>query len=179
MRERVDIMSTKKLALIAILVSEATVLHYIESLLPNPIPIPGVKLGLANIITLLTLVIFDFKTALTVTSLRTVLGSLLGGTLFGVGFFMSFSGALAACCLMALLLRFFRFFSLIGISIAGAVAHCLGQLFMAALIINQPGIFYYLPAMLVLSVPTGCLTGFLLKGLVNFLKSTDRLNEFP
>jgi heptaprenyl diphosphate synthase len=68
---------TKKLAVIAMLVAQASVLHFVESLLPNPIPIPGVKLGLANIITLLALVIFDFKSAMQITVLRTVLGSLL------------------------------------------------------------------------------------------------------
>lgn len=169
-------MTTKKLAVIAILVAQATVLHYVESLLPNPIPIPGVKLGLANIVTLLALVVFDFKTALNIILLRTVLGSLLNGTLFGVGFFMSFSGAVAAGCIMALLLRFFPVFSLIAISIAGAVAHSIGQLCMAALIITQPGIFYYLPAMLLFSVPTGIITGLLLKELLKFLKSTNRFD---
>jgi riboflavin transporter FmnP len=77
--------STKRLALIAMLVAQATILHYLEGLLPNPVPIPGVKLGLANIITLLALILYDFKTALNVVVLRTILGSLLNGTLFGVG----------------------------------------------------------------------------------------------
>ncbi|NPV91345.1 MAG: Gx transporter family protein [Firmicutes bacterium] len=169
-------MSTKRLAVIAILVAQATVLHYLEGLLPNPIPVPGVKLGLANIITLLALVVFDFKTALSIIVFRTILGSLLNGTLFGVGFFLSFTGAVAAGCLMALLLRISPALSLIGISIAGAAAHCIGQLFMAALIINQPGIFYYLPVMLLLSVPAGVITGILLKELVRFLKSTNRFD---
>jgi heptaprenyl diphosphate synthase len=52
--------STKRLALIAMLVAQATILHYLEGLLPNPVPIPGVKLGLANIITLLALILYDF-----------------------------------------------------------------------------------------------------------------------
>lgn len=167
-------MSTKKLALISILVAQATVLHYIESLLPVPIPIPGVKLGLANIITLLALVMFDFKTSLTVISMRTVLGSLLSGTLFGLGFLLSFSGSLLAGCVMGVLLLFSPYFSYIGISIAGAIAHCVGQLLMAALILNQPGIFYYLPIMLLLSVPTGCVTGLLLQELVKYLRTTQR-----
>lgn len=169
-------MSTKKLALIAVLVSQAVVLHYIESLLPNPIPIPGAKLGLANIITLLTIVMFDFRTALTVTLMRTILGSLLSGTLFGMGFLLSLSGALSAGCIMALLFRFTPFFSFLGISITGAVAHCIGQLTIASLIINQPGIFYYLPMMLLFSVSAGYITGLLLDELVHYLKATDRFN---
>ena len=74
---------TKKLAIIAMLVAQASILHFVESLLPNPIPIPGVKLGLANIITLLALVVFDFRTAINITVLRTILGSLLSGLYLG------------------------------------------------------------------------------------------------
>jgi len=169
-------MSTRKLALMAILVAQATVLHYIESLFPNPLPFPGVKLGLANIITLLVLVMFDFKTSLTVISMRTVLGSLLSGTLFGMGFLLSFSGAILAGCVMALMLYLCRHLNLIGISIAGAAAHCAGQLIMASLILNQPGIFYYLPVMLLFSVPTGTITGLLTIELVKYLRSTRQFD---
>ncbi len=169
---------TKKLAVIAMLVAQASVLHFLESLLPNPLPIPGVKLGLANIITLFALVTLDFKTAVQITVLRTILGSLLSGTLFGVGFLMSFSGALTATCFMALLLRVFPAFALTGISVAGAVAHNAGQLVMAALILNFSGIFFYLPVMLLLSVPTGFITGLLVKELVEYIKSTNRFDTF-
>lgn len=171
------IFSTKKLAVIAVLVAQAVVLHYLESFFPNPVPIPGVKLGLANIITLLALVAFDFKTALEIVLLRTVIGSLLSGTLFGVGFLMSLSGALAAACMMVVVLRFFPSFSLIGVSVAGAAVHNLGQLAMAALIIRHSGILYYLPAMLLFSVPTGIITGILLTQIIKFLKSTNRFDS--
>ncbi|MDD3270035.1 MAG: Gx transporter family protein [Syntrophomonadaceae bacterium] len=169
---------TKKLAVIAMLVAQASVLHFIESLLPNPAPIPGVKLGLANIISLLALVVFDFKTSMQITVLRTILGSMLSGTLFGVGFLMSFSGACTATCFMAVLLRCFPGFSLLGISVAGAVAHNLGQLFMAALILNFSGIFYYLPLMLLFSVPTGYITGLLSRELVKYTKATNRFDSY-
>jgi len=169
---------TKKLAVIAMLVAQASVLHFLESLLPNPMPIPGVKLGLANIITLLAIVVFDFKTAVQITILRTILGSLLSGTLFGVGFFMSFSGALAATCCMAILWRSFSGFSLVGISVAGAIAHNLGQLIMAALILNFSGILFYLPVMLLFSVPTGFITGLLVNELVKHAKLTNRFDTF-
>ena len=157
------------------LVAQASVLHFIESLLPNPIPIPGVKLGLANIITLLALVLFDFKTALQISILRTVLGAMLSGTLFGVGFFMSFTGALTAVCMMALLLRACSGFSLAGVSIAGAIAHNMGQLAMAALILNFSGIFYYLPIMMLSSIPTGIIIGLLLIELVKYIRANNRL----
>ncbi|MGR6836644.1 Gx transporter family protein [Syntrophomonas erecta] len=177
-------MPTRKLTIIAVLVAQAIVLHLFEALIPIPIPIPGVKLGLANIITLLALVIFDFKTGLLVAFLRTVLGSLLSGTLLNIAFFLSFSGAITATCLMALLIywipsaRLPSGYSLLAISVAGAAAHNLGQLAMAALLIKHTAIFYYLPIMLLSSVPTGFLTGLLLRELLKYLKSSGQLEEF-
>lgn len=174
-------MPTQKLTTIAVLVALAVVLHLFEALIPLPIPIPGVKLGLANIITLLALVLFDFKTAFLIAVLRTVLGSLLSGTLFNIAFFMSFSGAIAAACLMALLLRLplsHSGFSILGISMAGAAAHNLGQLAVAAMLIRHTGIFYYLPILLLSSIPTGFLTGLVLRELLNYLKISGQLEEF-
>lgn len=175
--------STRKLTTIAVLVALAIVLHLFEALIPIPFPIPGVKLGLANIVTLLALVLFDFKTAFTIAFMRTVLGSLLSGTLFNIAFFLSFSGAITATCVMAILLylskslNFHSRFSLLGLSVAGAAAHNLGQLAMAALLIKHTGIFYYLPIMLLSSVPTGILTGLLLRELLKYLKASGQLDE--
>lgn len=174
---------TKKIAVIAVLTALAVVLHLFEALIPIPFPIPGVKLGLANIVTLLALVLFDFKTALIIALLRTVLGSLLSGTLLNIAFFLSFSGAITATCVMAILLHLALFlalhsdYNLLGISIAGAAAHNLGQLAMAALLIRHTGIFYYLPIMLLSSVPTGLLTGILLRELLKYLKSSGQLDD--
>lgn len=173
-----NMITTKKLAVIAILIAQATVLHYLESLFPNPLPIPGVKLGLANTITLLALIVFDFKTALQITVMRTILGSLLSGTLFGMGFFMSFSGAIAAAVIMALLLRISKDFHVVLVSIIGAIAHNLGQLLMASLILRFSGIFLYLPVMLLFSIPTGIITGLLLNELVKYIKATNRFDAF-
>ncbi len=169
--------STKKLAVIAILIAQAAVLHFVESMFPNPLPIPGVKLGLANIITLLALILFDFKTALQIAIMRTILGSLLSGTLFGMGFFMSFSGAVSATVIMALLLRSLKGLSFIGISVAGAVGHNIGQLIMAAFVLHFSAIFYYLPVMMFLSVPTGLITGLLINEMVKYMQATNRFKS--
>lgn len=169
--------STKMLAVIAILVAQASVLHFIESLFPNPVPIPGVKLGLANIITLIALVVFDFKTSMEIAIMRTILGSLLAGTLFGMGFFMSFAGAVTATVVMALVLKFSDLLGMVGISVLGAAAHNIGQLIMATFVLHFPGIFLYLPVMLIFSVPTGVLTGLLVNELVKYIKATDRFNS--
>lgn len=168
--------TTKKLAVIAILVTQAAVLHYLESMFPNPVPVPGVKLGLANIITLVALVVFDFRTSMLITVMRTILGSLLAGTLFGMGFFMSLAGAVTATIVMALVLRFFKMLGMVGISILGAAAHNIGQLIMATFVLDFAGIFLYLPAMLLFSVPTGILTGLLINELVKYIKATNRVH---
>jgi len=162
----------------AMLVAQASVLHFLENLLPNPIPVPGVKLGLANIITLLVLVLWDFKTALQVSVLRTILGSMLSGTLFGVGFFLGAAGAVTATVGMAVLLRWLPGASLIIIAIGGAAAHVLGQLAAAAWLLEFAGIFYYLPVMLLFSVPTGALTGLLTKEVVAYIQANNRLLAF-
>ncbi|MEL7565567.1 MAG: Gx transporter family protein [Dehalobacterium sp.] len=171
-----NMISTKKLTVIAILAAQASVLHFLESMFPNPLPIPGIKLGLANIITLLALIFLDLKAALQIIVLRTTLGSLFSGTLFGPGFFMSFSGAVTAAFIMALLLRFSKGLSMVGISIAGAAAHNLGQLVIASLILRFSGIFFYLPFMLMFSVPTGFMIGLLTRNLVKYIKATNRFN---
>ena len=176
--------TTKKLTLIAVLVAQAIVLHLLESFIPIPLPIPGVKLGLANIITLLALILFDFKTALAIAFGRTLLGSLLSGTLFNIGFFLAISGAIFAALVMYFLLLFGRLFratfsfSILGISVAGAIAHNLGQLAIAALLIKNTAIFYYLPVMLVASIPTGLFTGWLLKELLKHIESAGIIDDF-
>lgn len=165
--------TTRRITIIGMLVAQALVLQFIERLIPNPIPVPGIKLGLANIVTLFSLVVFDFKATLSIILLRVVLGSLLLGTFLGAGLFMSLAGAVAAGCIMALLLRFLPDISLIGVSIAGSVAHCTGQLIIAALLINHSGIFYYLPIMLLLSVPTGFVTGLFSTKVIKYFKSNN------
>jgi heptaprenyl diphosphate synthase len=167
--------STKKMAVIAMLVAQAAVLHYLEGLFPNPVPIPGVKLGLANIITLVALVVFDFRTAMQITVLRTILGSLLAGTLFGMGFFMSFAGAVTSTIVMALVLRSFKMLGMVGISILGPL------LTISDTDDGDPGAAF--PRDLPVSagdadfsIPTGILTGLLINELVKYLQATDRIH---
>ena len=88
---------TRKLTTLSILIALATVIHTVEYYIPNPLPIPGAKLGLANVITLITLLILDFKSGLIVSSLRVILASLIVGTLFSFGFIMVFSGESRGC----------------------------------------------------------------------------------
>lgn len=155
----------------------ATSLHLLEGLFPIPLPLPGVKLGLANIVTLLVLYLYDLRAGLTVSLLRVFLGSLIGGLFLSPAFFLGLSGAVVSTLVMALLLKYTKCFSPLGISLAGAVAHNLGQLFMASQILQSTAIFYYLPFLLLAAIPTGLTTGYILKRLLERLEQTAILPE--
>ncbi|UMZ72862.1 Gx transporter family protein [Natranaerofaba carboxydovora] len=151
-----------KTVYIALLVTFALVLHLIEQALPSPFVLPGAKLGLANIITLLALIIFGFKDGLMVAILRTFLGSLLAGTIFGFPFYLSFTGAVVSTLVMqfGIFLKNKGLISLIGVSLLGASSHNIAQLVVASIIMNQFGIFFvYLPYLLAVAIPTGFFTG--------------------
>jgi len=144
----------------SMLLASAVVLHALEGLFPPLIPVPGARLGLANIATLVCLFTFGFRSALLLTALRTLLGSMVAGGLLGFGFVLSFGAGIASTVAMGLLRAAGgERFSILGTSLLGAVVHNLAQLSLAALVIRHAGIFAYLPYMLLSSLPTGALTG--------------------
>jgi heptaprenyl diphosphate synthase len=151
---------TPRLALFAALLGLALVLHVVESWFPPPLPVPGAKLGLANVISLVGLVILGLPAALGLAALRAVLGSLISGSFLSFGFLLSFGAALASVTAMWLLSATGKGrFSLVGLSLGGALVHNLTQLGLAAVIVRQIALFGYLPYMLLGSLPTGALTG--------------------
>ena len=161
--------NTRKMVYMALIISQALVLHYIEYLIP-PLA-PGAKLGLANIMTLVTLNLFGFKEAMVVVVIRSVLGPLLGGS--PTGMLYSLSGGILSCLVMALLYFYFnKYFSLLGISTAGAVFHNLGQMLAASLLFGSIGImFTYLPILMLSSVVTGNFIGLVTKYILGFLNN--------
>lgn len=168
--------STKKMVILSLLVSQALVLHVIERMLPV-IPISGVKLGLANVISLFTIIIFGWKEAMLVVFLRTILGSFFGG---GISSFLySFTGGILSTIIMALLYRYFKnVFSIIAISVMGAVFHNIGQILIASMVVSNAKLFIYLPVLLISAVITGIFIGltvqYTMKPLQVILK-TDRM----
>lgn len=161
---------TRKLIEIAMFVTLGTVLHVMEATVPNPLPLPGAKLGLANIVTLLALIRYGFKTSIAVALMRVLFGSLLSGTFLSPGFMLSLSGAFVSTGIMNILYYFVPAFSVIGISIIGAAAHNMGQLMAASLLVQTKGIFYYLPFLLIFSLPAGFSTGLITKLLLPYLQ---------
>jgi len=134
------------------------VLQLVESSLPPLLPIPGARLGLANLATVIALFFLGPAEALEVTLMRVLLGGLLRGSLVGLA--LGMSGGLAAWAVMtALYMLYPSPFSITGLSIAGAAAHNAAQLGMAILLVDFTGLWHYLPYLLLVAVPTGFFIG--------------------
>jgi heptaprenyl diphosphate synthase len=141
-------------------------LHIFESFIPMPVPVPGAKLGLANIISLYVIINFGLRDAVVVTVLRTVLGSLLSGTFMTIVFYFSFAGGLISTLLMgAVFCLFPKAFSVVGISLLGAVTHNLAQIAVASFVVESIYIALYLPYMLAFALPTGLFVGLTVQQL--------------
>lgn len=156
----------KKIALNSLLISLALVLSYIESLFPTSliIPIPGIRLGLANIVTMFALFYLGFVSAMTISVLRCVLAALMFGGLSSLLF--SLSGALLALITMQVLkYGYNKLFSILGISIGGAAAHNTGQILMASLMMRNTAIFAYLPVLLIAGMVMGFVTAVVAQNL--------------
>lgn len=167
---------TRRLVYLAMLVALGTAMHVVEGMLAIPLPLPGVKLGLANIVTLLAIYLYGFRDGLTVALLRVLLGSLISGMFLSPAFLLGLAGAVSSTLVMALLIKHSRCFSMIGISMAGAVGHNSGQLLSACLLLQSSAVIYYLPVLLLAGIPTGIFTGFLLNSLLEHGRKSGMLD---
>lgn len=164
----------KKIIFLSLLVSIGIVLGIVESIMPIPFMAPGAKLGLSNIVILITLVLFNFKNAAIVAVLKSIILSMIVGNVSSL--FYSLTGSLFSLTVMYFIYKFFsKYFSLIGVSIFGAMAHNVGQILVASIVMNSFKIFYYLPVMMLTSLFTGYFVGlssiFVVKNLkTNFKK---------
>ena len=123
--------STKKIALCGVLTALAMIFSYIESVIPVPIPVPGIKLGVANIAVITILYVLGVKEAIVINLLRIVLTSLLFGNVNS--FLFSISGAALSLTIM-IIMKKLDFFSCIGVSVCGGVMHNIGQIIAAVFI---------------------------------------------
>ena len=147
---------TKKLALSAILAALAMILSYVEAMVPMPVPIPGIKLGLANLVILLAIYRLGFKYALAINCIRIFVTGLLFTGVFGILY--SLAGGLLSLLVMYLLYRT-EIFSMVGVSMAGGVAHNLGQLLTACLIMSNIRLMSYFAVLLFAGIGSGILMG--------------------
>lgn len=154
---------SRKVTYAAILVALAMTFSYIEVLIPINVGLPGMKLGLANLVVLIGFYILKPQEVFFISLVRI----LLMGCLFGNGLSLmySLSGGILSYLIM-LLLKNIKGFSIVGISIAGGVSHNVGQILAAILIIQNNKIIYYLPPLMIAGIITGALIGFLAKRIL-------------
>lgn len=159
---------TKRMVQSAVLVSLALALSYAERFIPLHlvIPLPGVKLGLANVVTLIALYLMGTTNAFAILLLRCILGAVFGGGITGLLF--SLTGGILAMSIMALSKKA-AFLSVYGVSILGAAAHNIGQILAAMVLMNSVYIGMYLAYLLIVALFTGFATGAACVGVLRIL----------
>ena len=160
----------KKYMRLVMLLSFSIVLSILESFIPlfNGY-IPGLKLGLANIIVLIVLYKYDTKDVFFVSILRVIVVGLMRTGLFSVTFFFSLSGALFSAVSMILFKK--TKLSMVGVSVIGSIFHSVGQILVAILLLSNNNMIYYLPWLLLFSIPTGLFVGYVSKKLLSDLEN--------
>ena len=144
------------LALYGMFVSVMLVVGYIESFIPMPFAIPGIKIGLSNIVIIWLIYSMNIKSAIIVDVVRVILSSFLFGNLYSLLF--SFAGAALSLVVMLLLKKIGRF-SITGVSIAGGVSHNIGQIAVAMLVLENAMLVSYLPFLIISGVVFGIVVG--------------------
>lgn len=162
-------MKTKDITTISALTAMSVVIGILESLItPVGDILPGLKLGLANVIIIFALYKYNFSKALMISIIRVFIVALLRSG-FGFNFFFSLGGALFSIIVMALAKK--THLSLIGVSILGSISHSIGQVLIGMLILKNSNIIYYLPYLTLFSIPTGIIIGVIAKKLINNTKN--------
>ncbi len=164
---------TKRIALSAVLIALALALSYTERFIPLQmvIPLPGIKLGLANIVTLVALSLLGWKDTLWIVILRCIMGAVFGGGISGLLF--SLTGGLFSLGVMTFMGRI-PTFSLYGISILGAAAHNIGQICAAMALMQTVYIGAYLPYLLIVAIFTGFATATAASGVLKLLPKATK-----
>ena len=163
-------MKTRKLTLLALLTAIALTIFMVEAQIPALVPIPGIKLGLANIVTVFALYALGPGQALLILLARCFLGAVFAGNMNALIF--SLLGGVTAMLVMIGLSRL-RKLSVYGVSVGGAAAHNCGQVAAAVLTLGNTAPLYYLPVLLGVSLFTGALTGLISACLFRALAHTD------
>ena len=158
-------MKTKKLVLLALLSAIALTIFMVEAQIPALVPIPGVKMGLANIVTVFAVFALGPKEGAAVLFVRVFLGAVFAGNFSTI--FYSAAGGACAIGVTIVLRKILTQKQLWVAGCLGAIAHSIGQMAVAILLTSTPGLIVYLPVMIVISIITGCFTGLCAQFLVN------------
>ena len=151
-------MKVQKMALLGVLTAAEIVIAILESFIPS-IGIPGVKMGLANIVILIILYELGIWEAGVINLLRVLVVSLIRGTFLSMGFLMSLTGALLSFGIMVLFYLLIKKFSIIGVSVIGSIFHVTGQILIAMIFLGTAYIALYLPIIALSAIITGVFVG--------------------
>lgn len=147
----------RRLALCALLTAIALTIFVVEAQFPLPVPVPGMKLGLSNIVTLFALCVLGWKEALAILLVRIFLGNLITGQTMSL--FYSLAGGLLSFVCMALILRVLKQNQLWVAGVIGGITHNIGQTAVAVFVTRTPALLAYLPVLMLCGIVTGVLTG--------------------
>ena len=150
--------AAKRVALSALFASLALIFSYVEAILPAAPGISGIKLGIANLVVIIAMYRLDSRYALTINLIRIFLAGFMFSGLYGAIY--SLCGCILSFAVMCLLKKSDAF-SVVGVSMGGGVAHNIGQLSIAAILVSSPQIFYYLPVLIISGTVSGILIGWL------------------
>lgn len=158
----------RRMAILANLVAIAIVLNLVEAQF-NFIAVPGAKLGLANLVTMVVVYMFTAREAFIVTLLRVIIVGLASGRLFGPTTVMGFSGAILSLTVM-ILLKNINIFGIVLVSVISSMAHQVGQIIAGIYVIGSADVLYYLPVMLPLGIVSGILIGIISERFIKVMK---------
>ena len=164
-------METRKIARMGLLVALSMILSYVESLIPAFVAVPGVKVGLANIVVIFALYTLGPIEALIVSLLRVILSSFLFGSVLSLLY--SLSGALLSLGGM-ILMKKLKIFSTTVVSVTGGVLHNVGQILVACLVLETDVLLYYLPILILSGVITGAVIGIIASLVIKRLENNIR-----
>ena len=154
----------RRLALLALLTAIALTIFVVEAQFPLPVPVPGMKLGLSNIVTLFALSVFGWKEALAILLVRVFLGNLITGQMMSL--FYSLAGGLLSFACMALILRVLKKDQLWVAGVIGGITHNVGQMAVAVFVTRTPALLAYLPVLILCGIVTGTMTGLVAQLLI-------------
>ena len=172
-------MKVQKIALLGVLLATTIVIAIVESFIPS-FTIPGIKLGFANIVILVTLYELGVKEAIFINLVRVLVVSLVRGTFLSMGFFMSLTGAVLSLGVMILFCLLIKKFSIMGVSVIGSLFHVTGQILIAMIYMGSVYVVYYLPIIGLAAVITGILVGFIARAIIktNVIKNQREKYNF-
>ena len=157
----------KHIAYLGLLLTLALILSYVESLIPIFVSVPGVKLGLANLVVLICLYAYPSKYAFVISIMRVMLAGLLFGSMFSILY--SLAGAFFSLIVMLFAKKILKM-GVLGVSVLGGVFHNMGQLLVAIMVVSNYRIGYLFPYLLLSGIITGAVIGFIANAVIPYLK---------